>query len=182
VKRDEQVHHSRFDKSTFPKIKPRKTKEEWLEERKNSEIKIFTKPPKEGQYLFDLDKAIGYFPNPKKSEGQAKTFDIYVVNGLSVPLVEDTEFTTLGDIRKPESRIHLTTQIKGIAANAPTCIYSNHPEILACQEIEAKQPKFELHALDTLPIWLQISDFHPATRGNLRIYHRSSSQNTLTLP
>jgi hypothetical protein len=160
-----------FDKSQFPKAKPRKTKEEWLEDRRNNEIKIFTKAPKEGQYLFDLDKAIGYFPNPEKSKAQEKTFDIYVKNGLSVPLVEDTEFTTLGDIFSPESRLHLTTQIKGIAANAPTHIYSNHPEILACKEIGAKPPKFELHALDYIAdLGYKVSGFqscHPWESQNL---------------
>jgi hypothetical protein len=138
-----------FDKSLFPKAKPKKTKEQWLEETKLSEVKVFTKPPKEGQYLFDLEKhAIGYFPKPEKSEAQKKAYDIYVSNGLHVPLVEDTEFTTLGDIFNPQTRTHLTTQIKGIASNAPTRIYSNHPEILSCKEIGAKPPKFELHALD----------------------------------
>jgi hypothetical protein len=87
-----------YDTTLFQKIKSGKTKEEWLEERKSNEVKIFTKPPKEGQYLFDLKKnAIGYFPNPEKSKAQAKAFKIYVENGLSVPLVEDSEFTRGGE-------------------------------------------------------------------------------------
>jgi hypothetical protein len=151
-----------FDTSNFPKVKPRKTKEQWLEDCRKNEIKLFTKPPKEGEYLFDLDKAIGYFPNPKKSEAQAKVFDTYVANGLHLPLVEDTEFTSHGDIFNPESRTHLTTQIKGIASNAPTRIYSNHPEILSCQSIGATKPRFELHALDYLrDIGYKVSDFQP---------------------
>jgi len=151
-----------FDKSLFKKAKARQTKEEWIEQQKANEIKLFTKPPKEGQYLFDLDKAIGYFPNPKKSAAQAKVFDTYVANSLHVPLVEDTEFTTHGDIFNSESRTHLTTQIKGIASNAPTRIYSNHPEILSCQAIGATKPRFELHALDYLrDIGYKVSDFQP---------------------
>ena len=149
-----------FDKSTFRKEPTRKTKEKWLEEQRANEIKVFTKPPKEGEYLFDLEKMIGYFPNPKKSEAQAKTFEIYVSKGLHVPLVEDTEFTTLGDNLSPQSRTHLSTQIKGLALNAPTKIYSNHSEILAINEIGAAQPKFELHALDYLnDLGYRVSDF-----------------------
>lgn len=150
-----------FDKSLFKKQKPRKTKEEWLEERKSNEVKIFTRPPKEGQYLFDLEKsAIGYFPKPEKSEAQAKAFKSYVENGLNVGIIEDTEFTTLGDFLNPQSRTHLTTQIKGIADNAPTRIYSNHPDILACKEIGATKPKFELHALDYLnDLGYKVSNF-----------------------
>src|SRR4028119_281605 len=160
-----------FDPSKFPKAKPRKSKEQWLEDCRANEIKLFTKPPKEGEYLFDLSKAIGYFPNPKKSEAQAKAFDIYVTSGLHVPLVEDTEFTTVGNELSPTSRTHLSTQIKGIAANAPTHIYSNHPEILACKEINARQPKFELHALDYIAdLGYKVSDFqscHPWESENL---------------
>ena len=151
-----------FDKSLFQKVKSRKSKEEWLQDRKSNEVKIFTKPPKEGQYLFDLEKgAIGYFPNPEKSEAQTKAFQIYVKNGLSVPLVEDSEFTTPGDSLNPQSRLHLTTQIKGIADNAPIRFYSNHPEILACKEIGATKPKFELHALDYISdLKYKVSNFH----------------------
>jgi hypothetical protein len=160
-----------FDTSKFPKVKPRKSKEQWLADCRNNEIKLFTKPPKEGEYLFDLDKAIGYFPNHKKSEAQAKVFNIYVARGLHVPLVEDTEFTTVGNELSPKSRTHLTTQIKGIAANAPTYIYSNHPEILACKEIGAKKPRFELHALDYITdLGYKVSDFqscHPWESENL---------------
>jgi hypothetical protein len=152
-----------FDKSTFKKIKSGKSKEDWLQEKRKNEVRLFTTVPKEGQYIFDLEKkAIGYFPNPKKSEGQTKTFDIYVKNGLSIPLVEDTEFSTHGDIFNPQSRTHLTTQIKGIADNAPTRIYSNHPEILACNAIGAIKPRFELHSLDYLrDMGYKVSDFQP---------------------
>jgi hypothetical protein len=152
-----------FDKSLFQKVKSRKSKEEWLQERKSNEVKIFTKAPKEGQYLFDLEKgAIGYFPKPGKSEAQSKAFEIYVKKGLSVPLVEDTEFTTPWKSLDPQTRVHLTTQIKGIADNAPTHIYSNHPEILACKEIGATKPKFELHSLDYLSdLGYKISKFQP---------------------
>ncbi len=160
-----------FNKSLFKKIKSGKTKEEWFQERKENEIKIFTKPPKEGQYLFDFEKMIGYFPNPKKSEAQTKLFNSFVQHGLSVPLIEDTEFTSHGNILNPESRTHLTTQIKGIADNAPTRIYSNHPEILACKLIGAKKPKFELHSLDYIvDLGYKISDFqscHPWEAQNL---------------
>jgi hypothetical protein len=148
-----------FEKSQFKKIKA-KSKEEWIQERKDNEIKLFTKTPKEGQYLFETEKMISYFPRPEKSEAQAKVFDIYVANGLSIPLVEDTEFTTHGDILNPESRTHLTTQIKGISSNAPTRIYSNHPEILSCEVIGAVKPRFELHTLDYIrDMGYKVSDF-----------------------
>jgi hypothetical protein len=160
-----------FDASTFPKVSSRLSKEQWVEKCRTNEIKLFTKPPKEGEYLFDLDKAISYFPNPKKSEAQAKAFDIYVAKGLHVPLVEDTEFTTLGDELSPTTRTHLSTQIKAIATNAPTHIYSNHPEILGCKEIKAKRPKFQLHSLDYIAdLGYKISDFqscHPWESENL---------------
>jgi hypothetical protein len=150
----------KFDKSSFKREKPRKSTQEWLEEQKANEIKLFAKPPKENQYLFDDEKMIGYFPNPNKSEAQAKAYDIYVKNGLNVPLVEDTEFYTLSDLLNPESRLHLTTQIKGIAPNAPIKIYSNHPEILKTKAIGATKPKFQLHSLDYVAdLGYKVSDF-----------------------
>jgi hypothetical protein len=150
----------KFDKSSFKREKPRKSKEEWREEQKANEIKLFCKPFKEGQYIVDIEQMIGYFPNPNKSEAQAKAFEIYVKNGLNVPLVEDSEFETLWNLLKPESRLHLTTQIKGIARNAPIKIYSNHPEILACKAIGATKPKFQLHSFDYLAdLGYKVSDF-----------------------
>ncbi len=49
----------KFDKSSFKREKPRKSKEEWREEQKANEIKLFCKLFKENQYLLALEEVIG---------------------------------------------------------------------------------------------------------------------------
>ncbi|NER28650.1 MAG: hypothetical protein F6J89_13705 [Symploca sp. SIO1C4] len=127
-----------FDKTKFKKISSKRHREE---------VKLFTRMPKEGEYLFDKKKMIGYIPDPDKSEAQKKHYERYVENGLSVPLVVDTEFTTSGDPLNPQSRTHITTQIKGIADNAPAKIYTDHSEILKIPQIGARPIEFEFHPL-----------------------------------
>ncbi len=48
-----------YGKSLLKREKRRKSKQEWLEERKANEIKLFSKFLNKNQYLFALEKMIG---------------------------------------------------------------------------------------------------------------------------
>lgn len=93
----------------------------------------FYENPKNQQYIFERSS------NLFGSEAEK--------DGIHVPLVIDTEFTSFGDVLNPETRTHLTTQIKSIRESATSRIYSNHPEILTTEVIGATPINFELHAL-----------------------------------
>jgi hypothetical protein len=91
------------------------------------EHKIFCPPVANNQWWIDREKLSGYVNDIDKS--------------LTIPLIIDTEFTDQNRKKyKQQARFGLTTQIKGVAVDAPKSIYAHTPLINVGREMMGIEP------------------------------------------